>query len=594
MCVIPKNPCQIDTLPVIRNEIIAGKIAVMEKTLTLVSILAVVFFGIFRLRYGIPEGDEGLLLSAGYRILLGDIPFRDELNVTFAWSFVWMVPLFNILPEMGQLFLARSLGFLVHAFSLGALLFSLRRFLPPTLLVAAWATTVLINPNDFWIFVYYIVSSDLLALASALWIEGFHLENKLLRRTTSLAAGLLLAGSSLAYITIPAVVLTVMASIFLYERKHKLGAGSYTLWTLVGFGVGILAAGLWLSNHDLFFDWFNGLYRVKTESIQGENPLRRIAACGYHFFGFTVYLIPIHYCVSMILGRMLERKISRPTAFASFLVYTIGMSIFLSYKGPTGYYFRFAYFLTAWMVLFTAFSVRSLYLHFSKTENWRGAVCALFLAVLSCSNFALICISSTNRFLSTGNIVPFMLYAFLILAYGSGPDPSGLIPFGLKLKKGFLMGFCLFIALPQYVAKLSFLPVQDTYRSSLPKLAGTLSNRETMESIDQTVYFLRKQDDRGKYLLTYIGCAVLNYLTDMPQAIQASDATYFFFPVAWRLSMLDTMVQRGRSPLFAVQNSSPKVIAYSTDPQVDPVHAFVSKNYTPARTYGNFVIWKRK
>ncbi len=59
------------------------------------------------------------------------------------------------------------------------------------------------------------------------------------------------------------------------------------------------------------------------------------------------------------------------------------------------------------------------------------------------------------------------------------------------------------------------------------------------------------------------------------------------------------MVEAGRVPEYAIQNLyiAPGVLwplHYSTNPNVDPIHGFVSKNYTRLKSFPYFEVWKRK
>ncbi len=143
-----------------------------------------------------------------------------------------------------------------------------------------------------------------------------------------------------------------------------------------------------------------------------------------------------------------------------------------------------------------------------------------------------------------------------------------------------------------------------------PKLKGISAPGHVVEDLDSLLEFLRHKLNPGDFLLNYYHIPGLNFLTDTRPSI---NSTWIWpaFPLGLRQQMVNEMIESGRTPDYAVRaylsplypsSSSEKGVLpevfraqyFNPFPWLQPINAFMERNYRKIKTIGPYEVWRRK
>ena len=130
-----------------------------------------------------------------------------------------------------------------------------------------------------------------------------------------------------------------------------------------------------------------------------------------------------------------------------------------------------------------------------------------------------------------------------------------------------------------------------------PLLAGIWSDPAKVDAIEGTLAFLSNELRAGETLLAYDNAPLFYYLTQSPPALDHVWVTKLL-PLPVRERSMEKMLENERVPRFAIRNrqSYPGLheTGYRETTSIDPVHAFVLRNYRKVKEFPPFEIWRLK
>ena len=131
---------------------------------------------------------------------------------------------------------------------------------------------------------------------------------------------------------------------------------------------------------------------------------------------------------------------------------------------------------------------------------------------------------------------------------------------------------------------------------SHPLLSPIRSSAAKVEAIEGALAHLEPHLETGDFLLAYDLVPGFYYLTGTRSAVNTSWLAKDL-PLRVRKDALRYMVENGRVPEYCLRARRPfggPPHAYSQNPSLDPIHAYVSRHYELEAVFEPFEIWKRK
>ncbi len=567
----------------------------------------IVAVGGVRLRFGdTMVTDEGFYLGAAHRFVLGDLPFRHEWDVSLRWFFVVLTPLMKLLPGGGTVLGLHWAGFLIHVLGVGFLCRAMRRLLPGAVLAVVFGLGALSVFNDWWVPNYYVLPFDFAMLSLGLWWLG--LENHspahhsveksqegILRQSVCLVSGLCLSLSIVTYWPrLPLLLLPLLVGAWSVRRqgaKSPLAqaSGAVFVGSLLGLGV---AVG-WLLWSGLWGDWLGGIQTMRDMKSYDISPGYKLGKLLEQFFDTALVnaaLMGLLWWLPVAAGRRAGRGSWQGwlwSALVVLLVLVYAALLFywnLSRMDAPGKVMKKVFLGLMFMPLFAAVFRARVVQAFSEQEKL--AVALLFLT--GYGGLAVAGATSTVYFMSAiAGLTPLLLLGALVLFPG-GDTAAKPQHRGVVITLGLVTLLVVVLFNRDRNQDIQILGKPATYHSG--KLRGMNTNTLQHHPTQALLDYLKPRLKKGEFLLAHDRLAALYFLTDTRPAIPVTFLNKYGWGADQQRQMLRWMIRHHRAPRYVVLYVGPDDgipnLAYSSDPQKDPLHAWVLRHYQRVKTFG--------
>jgi hypothetical protein len=566
-------------------------------------------YGLYRIRFGINLADEGFYLASPLRYALGDLPFRDEWANPLRMFDIVLAPVLYLVPDV-SVYQLRFAWLVVQVTSALTLYMLLRRF-APDVVVALACTTTLWLPNIIWTPGYHVMSASFFVLAWVLWLFGC------LSRAPRAAGALGSLGGSifflatLSYLPLLAVLIVPAAALAwaLVSRRLPPGVIPSTAGFFAVFVFSLTAALLLCWHLHLLQGWVNAYMTIRSYPRYAA-PLRRTFSA---FLDQTTPYLPILLAVpALVLAmigalrcRLVTRGTNQRTAslllppFAALLGgCVLGLFFRLPVRQTSEILLNFFWITQSLRIVVLALGLHlvpffcALMRRFPDTHQEWDLVYLTFLPASLL--FALTHgVLSTQAFKMMFAVVPLTalgVVAVYRLLVGSTQAADHRAGAALCMTT-----FCLALGIASFSARLQYNyqgpPLTAlTKQFSHPLLSHIYSDPTQVAALDSTLHYLSGHVKRGDFLLAYDEIPLLYYLTQTRPAVDHSWSSKLI-PLQVRTQSVAKMIQGGRIPRYAVRCIASPFGPYSTDPAQDPIHAFVSRNFTRQAAFPPFEVW---
>lgn len=601
-----------------------------ERVFAALVVIAVACAGLWRVRYGISVTDEGMYLSAANRYLLGDLPFRDEIMNPIRSFDILLSLVMRAIPGGGSVLAMRYVGLAFHLACVGALVASMKKFLPVAARAAAFAMVAYVNVFSIWTPGYHMMEADFMCLCLALSMAGITADSAKKSAACGALAGAVHVGGAVCYAPLSALAV-VPALYAFYEfarRRIKSEAFIFCAAYIATFAAGAAA-----------------IVAVDMKSGAYEN-LSQAAAM---FASVSAYSIPAVKKAELFFSNMPTRMLF---FHAIYLVLFINLAICAGYeerwKKALAYgalavvLYRYASiparvaslteFVEPLFVLSSAAYLLATAGRRFRDENEKTALSFLFAfgVLWHCA----VGIVSTTKYAGASYTTPSFLLLLAVVVYRElrrAYEIRGAV--GGETRAGLLTAaLCAALAINIFAPSFVHTYLDDTMNNlntpfTKGKLRGIYSTRQRVENIESLLNQLEPLVKRGDYLLAYDDLPLLYYLTDTRPAINTVWSTKKW-PLEIREKSVEYMIANNRAPEYAVRLkvnpcdigvrmkeepgaarnwwkrlTKPKQIqrppekrpiSYYSDPAKDPVNYFIESKYALYDEVGDFEIWRRK
>jgi|GEM_PF-4969168 len=581
-------------------------------------LLGLVAYGLYRIKLGLDFTDEGLYVSSPLRYALGDQPFLDETSNSLRMFDLLLWPIFSFNPQI-SLFQLRLIGLGLHLAGLTAVILLLRPF-APAFLVALAGGTAIFSYEWVWAPGYNLMGPVFLTGGLCTWLGACRVLNRTLAPALSVLAGLALFAGVFSYLPFLPVLVAPLAVLGIEVWKKRWGGPYFKRTSLVflGFFVGLLTTILGFYANGWVEDWWKALHVVISSQGAVRPFSERLIDYWLNLRVSLLYALIVAAVLSAGCRLLPKKKVRRGWVLTGALSLILGgASSLLIFYYPAA--------TVRWEQYPASFAVFSagLGFHLAALVSWllhwgdhRGGVNNqpwnfIWMVIFPAGAFLcfLHAMSSTNGFIN-------MFYSMTLLA-ASGPAALYQASlFGrrngekISIPAGGL-AVCLGAALVPYAVyaltsggQLIYrdqTPAHLTARFSQPKIDRIFSTPQRVKVVDTLLKFIEKRVEKGDLLLAYDSLPLLYFLTDARPPLNHVWTNKSWDP-GLRAEALKSMIERQRIPRYCVQTLvHPEMIGrsafdntfyYSTDPKVDPIHAFVRSNYRPIALFYPFQIWE--
>lgn len=587
----------------------------LSKIASVALMAGTVVFGFFRLRYGFSFSDEGLFLSTPLRYCLGDVPFRDEVLDSLKGFHIMMSPLLCRLPVVGTVILFREIAFTFHFLCVGALLFSLRKFLNPMMLAMLFVIGTLSNIFNYWTPSYHTLAFDFICAAAFFLVMGTGARSPGKSILPGVAAGVAI---SLAWVCeipmLPLIAVPVLIAFTAHAHIHKGMRAARGLDTRRKIAVGaqygderddsfwrvasaccismfmvsvvvLLCVIRAVQTSGLFPDIAFSLEMLSTVKQYGGGAWERVA--GF----FRDLRIPMQWaffnavCWLLIFGLMRrwssggKKLIYMICALSIILIYVLFPFILFIKRNDI-------YFISDWfeglcvVCLVIAPAAMS-----SRKISWKSRekiVCLLLFSV-GALLFLILGVATAGGLLVGAVLgLPFLLLSAVLCISHSF---SGIKAPDTGRKTSALLCGCVCASL--FVCNLfSFYDEVWVWRYDAwyetDRLRGIAHKASLVHDTDALVKYLRPRIGKGEALLAFYDITMLHFLTETRSAL-STGCPNMNWPDETRERFVEIMIQRRRTPQYAV------LYGPAGD---EPLFNFVRKNYRLDARIGSYFVWK--
>jgi hypothetical protein len=601
----------------------------IEVCLSVFIVAAVVAAGLYRLRFGIGFTDEGMYLSNPFRYLLGDVPYRDDItnSVRGFELILWFV--MRLLPNAGNVLIMRYIWVVFHFLCVGALVLSLRRYMPPIALAAAFALIAFLNVGGKWTPGYDVMTPDFMCLCLSCWVSGMFSDRFAARSLWGAGAGVAFAMGALCYMPL-AVLLVIPAGFIVYgllakENNRRIipcnAAWIAVSCALIAAGVGLLFAfGLWKDFHHAY------LVLKNSETYHATIFSRlRIFAAGIPWPMIVAQCVCMVAVAALIIYRetheAAKQFVGTLSVLTAFVVF--GAMIFILIRPDI--------FIEGMSILGAMAFLLSLRKRSALSAEAMLPLYGLFLFG-SIWHAAVGVISNTHYKTATYTAAP-LLVLLMITAYRLLYDKAGRARAdgGMKAPRFLLAVFFLMCAVNITGGVFAYSYNDDTLRYlntpfTYGRLRGIYSTKERVADVESLLRWLEPRVRPGDYLLAYREIPLLYYLTGTRPALNYTGN----FPPTWspaeQRDAVDYMLRNKRVPEYAVRQivfpgnigkpldflpfagrawpvrilmpqlfkypARQRYVPYSASEEIEPANAFVMKHYRFVKRMGSFEIWR--
>lgn len=559
--------------------------------------------------YGVLWGDEGFYLATSRALLVGGAPFRDDSSHAASWFFVVLTPVLALLPHGGTLVQVRLVGLALRFAAAGALFLAFRRHLPPWVLGAALAATLLASFPFLLVPSYNNVPFDALFASVAAWTTGAGAA----RRSRAIAwgslAGALLALGVLCHLP-RGLLLGLPLAVWLWSRGRVsnglpgLGAASAACLSVssgvVATAFALLAASGWLP------DFVRALGMLTTSRVFGATLAQRVT-------GFLVRDAPRILGVAAAHGlfwgaalALVGRAAAAPTNTRRRVLAAAVGAVGLAYASSILYaYVHGERWFSAYYLIYPGLCWLPLcaYLPLRGTLRALGPTAACGAALLVATALPqqiVVTLTSTQR---AGAGAPgvgasLLLLALMSVAWTARPGFGGAAAarWGARV----VIGLCL--ALGASAAVFHFCPEENPLQAELAafrtgRLAGVHTTEARVIGWSELSAYLSPRVARGETLLAYANVPLVYYVTDTRPALGATVVSSLLFTPAQQSVLVERMQARGGLPRYAVrlrEGTLDEAVFYSRDAARDPIHALVRRRYRLEARLSLFDVLRRR
>lgn len=569
----------------------------MKWLLWVAMILAV---GGYRLRFGdVMVTDEGFYLGAAHRFALGDLPFRHEWDVSLRWFFVVLTPLMKLLPGGGTVLGLHWAGFLIHTASVGFLCWAVRRLLPGAWLALVFGLGALSVFNDWWVPNYYVLPFDFAMLSLGLWWLGLE-EKKPLATAWSLGilSGLCLSLSIVTYWPrLPLLLLPLLVAA--WGARHQGVKGTLTQTSTAVFVGGMMGLGVavgWLCLSGLWGDWLGAVQAMREMKAYDVSPGYKLGKLLEQFLDTALVnaaLMGLLWWLPVVAARRAGWESWRARLWGVLVVLLVlvyAALLFhwnLSRLDAPGKVMKKVFLGLMFMPLLAAvFRARAIQ-GFSETQK----LCLALLFLTGYGGLAVAGATSTVYFMSAiSGLTPLLLLGGVVLSPGGEPGVAAPPHRGLRgvvITLGLVSLLVVMVFNRDRNQDIQILGKPAIYESG--KLRGMATNTLQHHPAQALLDYLQPRLKKGEFLLGYDRLAALYFLTNTRPALPVTFLNKYGWGPDQQRQMLRWMARHHRTPRYVVQYVGPDDgipnLTYSSNPQVDPLHAWVLHHYRLVKTF---------
>jgi hypothetical protein len=575
------------------------------RLIPVVVVSSAVIIGLLKLPYGMFWPDEGFYLSSCHRLLLGDLPFRDELSYASSWFFLVLTPILSLLPDGGTVLQVRGIGFAIRLISAALLFFSFRKSLPPSMGASGLAVTLLANYSSLMVPNYNSLPFDLGFLSLACWMAGLRSPTAKRALAWGGAGGILFAISCLCYFPrLPLLLIPIVVLGWAVRRDHRSLASS-TAALIAAALLTFAMAAAWLIATGLFAALLEGIRFQAHSPLFASSPLARLSRVIRTELARAVPSAAVHLAFwSAALAAASGGRFGRGSARAwGGLVLLVGSygaaltSVYRYYGDRSVPAYALVYSGLCWLPLL----VYPVFRRRLSQHRPDLTIDAGLLFMIGAGQQAVAALTSTQAAAAGIPGLAASLLLLLLLWQGPPADDGGRGQARGPMRLA-LYGFCACLSVNS--ALFHFYPGQSPLRVvTLPfekgHLEGLQSSRRFVRGWSGIVEYLKPRLQRGELLLAYENIPLLYYLTDTRPALRASYVAGFMYSTDQQRTLLDTMIREGRVPRYAVRlmaGGDDEYVrpSYSTRPEVDPLNAFVLDHYALEASVPPFEVFRHR
>jgi hypothetical protein len=569
--------------------------------------LAALGVALMRLPYGIMFADEGFYLATADGVQMGAVPFRDDLSQAATPFFLVLTPILRLLPEGGTLLHVRLVGLALRAVCCGVLLLSLRRWLSPLSLAAAFAVALLANFTFLLIPSYNSLPSDLGYVAVACWIYAAERRDAPRAWCFGLLAGLLFGLGALCYLPrVAFVAVPLGAALWTRARPQADGAGlrrsslACALGILAAFGcalLGLAASGL-STDFARGIAWFLSLRPFGLSFAQRLYGL--LAGDLPRAFASALVQAAFWTAALALCARATQRGRRAWLWWLGFLLVAAGYALLLVrlYDAAQDRW-HWAYYRIypglCWLPLLAYPWLRS---DLRAEPGLTRAAGLLFVTGLT--QQLLVAATSTQGTAAGVSGLAASLALLLLLAAAFARRHS-ITPAAARHATG-VASLGLGLALAATAATRHFYADQNPFRGPQAtfvdgRLAGLRSHPRYVKGWSAVVRYLAPRLVPGESLLAYDNAPLLYYATRTRPALGATYVSRALYTPAQLRALLTAMLAAKREPRYAVrlrEGTEDESVWYSTSPEEDPLNAYVLEHFELEARLPLFDVFRRR
>lgn len=585
----------------------------------LLILAALTVFGLYRSSFGLDLMDEGHYLSNPMRYALGDLPFRDEIQNALRSVDIVMWPLASLFPNLG-LYGYRALGVILCMAVMAGMCVFFRKQAPLYLIAPACAASAFLGVG-YWVPGYNQFGTTFYFLSIMCWLSACERHPRKNTVLLSLLAVLLFFIGILSYSPLAGTIIVPVfaVALCLVAGKKNSRVVLASLIFIIGIVLLSLAAVGVVHFSGLAGDWLAAHKALSSNQFHDVSLFRRAVILLKKMRILVPHILGV---IGLLLGVgiILPKKKSLPgflTVVALCGVVTWLTYTFVTRTPPHDNFFREIYHepmliaSAAFGLILTSFL---LMLH-SGTENVKNLSTTLFRPIMF--GFSAIIYFLIQAYVSSNSILnglygvgPLFVCGIVLLAYVlEKMNRNEVCGWRTKSLGILLIVFCLTLAALNLRHKM-----QNVYhdqpcrklsaRFSRPRLKGIYTLPHKVESIEALLNYMDGKVKRGDLLLCYNDCPLLYFLTQTRPAVNCT-WTSGLFSREVKKGHIEYMVKNKRIPKYCIrlleqwpfgnkQSGGGGMISYSENPEIDPLHSFIIKNYRLEKTIHPFEIWVEK
>jgi len=219
----------------------------LSELFALLTFITLGLYGWHTAKFGLDLTDEGFYLATANRYVLGDSPWRDEVQTAWVMFDILLWPILELFPDATVLQM-RRLGMFLQLASLGALYWFARHRIPAFLAAAACASVAFIRPS-LWTPSYNTISHSFYIISMVTWLHWAVSPKRSVRLTSAAVAGFLFFLSTVAYLPLGATLLmpAALGAVLTVKKRRSRIRLLDSIWVFVA-----LPIGLWVLSFAIF------------------------------------------------------------------------------------------------------------------------------------------------------------------------------------------------------------------------------------------------------------------------------------------------------------------------------------------------------